>query len=161
LSSARSNLRDSVAVASPREPHRNGGGTHPAHPEIAGSNESPDPPCLERYHGSQRTANSGRHSGGESRSGSAGATMSCEGQEQPGYRGQGAGGRLSRGTHLRPEAVARELPLLSAARGRGRPRDRGPPEGPGDITGCPDGTSGTDEKVALPTATSRTHFVRY
>ena len=36
----------------------------------------------------------------------AGTTVSFPGQEQPGYGGQGPGGRLSQGIRLRPETVA-------------------------------------------------------
>jgi hypothetical protein len=76
----------------------------------------------------------------------AGTTVSFPGQEQPGYGGQGTGGRLSQGIRLRPETVAREFPLLSAAGRRGRRRDPVPIARLGGILGSPGEASGTDEK---------------
>src|SRR5215831_18466955 len=98
LSTTRSDLRDSLAVAPPRKPHRDGGGTCSAHPKSARSNESTDPPRVERHHRTQRTENFGCHPGRKARSGRAGTTVSFTCEKQPGYGSQGTGGRLSRGT---------------------------------------------------------------
>src|ERR1700728_4819373 len=47
LSSPRSDLRDSLAMAAQRKPHRNGGGARPAYSKSAGSNELTNPPRVE------------------------------------------------------------------------------------------------------------------
>jgi hypothetical protein len=90
-----------------------------------------------------------------------GTTVSFPGQEQPGYGGQGTGGRLSQGIRLRPETVAREFPLLSPARRRGRRRDPSPLRDLEASSAAQAKPPARTKKVAIPTPTLRTHFVRF